>query len=454
MNRFKPYLHDRRVHYVLIYFIFLLLLTHVKPTGGDDVVYQSKIIQMGFLSWIQDLYLLWSGRIVLTGLLAVFLNLPILLWKLLNAFFLTYLVYGIECLTFKDMKLRFLIFAFILLIPAQYMSSSAFWVTGSFNYLWPISSLLFILLRIKDMFLNIDQTNVLFGISLLATLISGNNEQSALVSIVFLSFALVYRWIKYRTFKLKDIALWVFTLLNFLILMLAPGNFIRYQAEMLLWKSNFEMYNLVDQFMIGSFATLNVLFNHLQVYLMVLSFVLILKNVHSKMVNRVFSFVPMLIMLFKLMMDYIIKMYPYCTQCNDIHYIFFNFAKLDLNYNHSIITYIPMIVGFVYIFSVVLIVFHDEEWKEPAKLFYGLIFLASIFSGIMLGFSPTIEASGSRIYFLMIIGLISFIMAFIGELKRSESFNSLLSIGLTIAVYESIFVIYQYYSTFNFEVIY
>ena len=96
MNRLKPYLHDRRIHYVLIYFIFLLLLTHVKPTGGDDVVYQSKIIQMGFLSWIQDLYLLWSGRIVLTGLLAVFLNLPILLWKLLNAFFLTYLVYGIE----------------------------------------------------------------------------------------------------------------------------------------------------------------------------------------------------------------------------------------------------------------------------------------------------------------------------------------------------------------------
>ncbi len=113
-----------------------------------------------------------------------------------------------------------------------------------------------------------------------------------------------------------------------------------------------------------------------------------------------------------------------------------------------------MIVGFVYIFSVLLIVFHDEESKEPAKLFYGLIFLASIFSGIMLGFSPTIEASGSRIYFLMIIGLISFIMAFIGELKRSESFNSLLSIGLTIAVYESLFVIYQYYTTFNFEVIY
>lgn len=454
MIKFKPYLHDRRVHYVFIYFVFLLLLTHVKPTGGDDVVYQSKIIQMGFLPWIQDLYLFWSGRVVLTGLLAVFLNLPILLWKLLNAFFLTYLVYGIECLTFKDMKLRFLIFGFILLVPAQYMSSSAFWVTGSFNYLWPISSLLFILLLIKDMFHNIDQTNVLFGISLLATLISGNNEQTALVSIVFLSFALVFRWFKYRALKLKNVALWLFTLLNFSILMLAPGNFIRYQAEMLLWKPNFEMYNLIDQFMIGAFATLNVLFNHLQVYLLALSFVLILKNSHSKMANRLFSYVPALILFSKLVMDYITKMYPYCTQCNDLHYMFFNFAKLDLNYNHSIITYIPMIVGFVYIFSVVLIVFHDEEWKEPAKLFYGLIFLASVFSGIMLGFSPTIEASGSRIYFFMIIGIISFIMAFIGELKRSESFNTLLSIGLTIAVYESLFVIYQYYTTFNFEVIY
>lgn len=454
MNKFKTYIHDRRVHYLLFYLIFLVLLSHVKPTGGDDVIYQSKIVQMGFFPWIQELYLLWSGRIVLTGLLAVFLNLPILIWKILNAFFLTYLVFGIESLTFKDLKLRLLIFSLILLIPVQYMSSSAFWVTGSLNYLWPISSLVFILLRIKDMFHNIDQTNILFVFGLLATLISGNNEQTSLVSLVFLFIALIYRWLKYRTFKSKDIILWVFTLINFLILMLAPGNFIRYQAEMLLWKSNFEMYNLVDQFMIGSFATLNVLFNQLQIFVLILAVVLILKNFRSKTTHRWFSFVPALIMFFKLIMDYITKMYPYCTQCNDIQYMFFNFAKLDLNYNHSIITYLPMLVGFAYIFSVVLIVLHDEEWKEPKKLFYVLLLLASIFSGIMLGFSPTIEASGSRIYFLMIIGLISFIMAIIGDLKRSESFDSLLSIGLTIAVYEALFIIYQYYTAFNFEVVY
>ena len=130
MNKFKTYIHDRRVHYLLFYLIFLVLLSHVKPTGGDDVIYQSKIVQMGFFPWIQELYLLWSGRIVLTGLLAVFLNLPILIWKILNAFFLTYLVFGIESLTFKDLKLRLLIFSLILLIPVQYMSSSAFWVTG------------------------------------------------------------------------------------------------------------------------------------------------------------------------------------------------------------------------------------------------------------------------------------------------------------------------------------
>ncbi len=127
----------------LIVFIFTFLVTKNVRLYGDDFFYRrftSKDFAY-FLSKHKEHYFLANGRVIVHLLATYFLGLPTLYWAVLNSCFLagcTYFGAKASGNTYSG-----LIFALgIAFLHPNMTRQSVYWLTGSFNYVYPIFLLL------------------------------------------------------------------------------------------------------------------------------------------------------------------------------------------------------------------------------------------------------------------------------------------------------------------------
>lgn len=454
MINFKDFYRNKWVQYGLIYTLFFVVLIKVKITGGDDELYKNIISQRNFFEWLYEVYILWSGRIVLTGALALILNLPIMVWKIMTAGIFTLAVWLIEKITRKSEFVRWSTVALILLIPSPILNSSAFWITGSLNYLWPYVSMLFVIWVASLILHNKMVNHIYLIISYFAGFLAANNEQTGIVLSVLFFLILAYRWMNDHRVEIKYLALFIFIILNFLFLMLAPGNYLRFQSELISLQPYFKMYDMFDKLAIGFNYTFEILFNQFKYLLLILSIFLVLKSLSSKLSVKIVSLYSLLLISFKILMDYVILTYPFWTFGNDLHYILFTYKYLALNFNERFSLYYPILIGISYLVSVALVLFHGEDNNAETRIMFSLMWVGSILSSVILGFSPTIEASGNRIYFVMAMGLVITMAHIIASIEQSQKYRGLLRALTIILIYEAIQIAFAYYNVFDFTVLY
>ena len=442
------------VQYSLIYGLFLIVLIKVKITGGDDELYKSIIHNRNFFDWLVELYQRWSGRVVLTGLLALILNIPILIWKFVTAGFFTLLIALFEKLTHPSLYVRWLSVALILLIPSPILNSSAFWITGSLNYLWAYVSMMGLFYLVYARLHHKEFTIFSWVLSYGAALLAANNEQTGLVISVFFILVVFYQVMMNKHWDVKLLCLGLFSVLNFMFLMLAPGNYLRYTAEMLRYAPNFLMLDRFDQLVIGFNYSFEMLFNSMKLFMLLISISLVLFTSKDKYAVRILSWISLLYIVFKLLMDYIIVTYPYCTQCNDLHYMFFTFKYLNLNYNERLSLYLPILGALGYVSSVGLVLLHSKARDFETRGLMALLWIGSILSSVILGFSPTIDASGNRIYFVMAMGVVLILVYLLSEIEASQDYPWIINALTILLMYEALQIAFTYYNVFDFTVIY
>lgn len=220
---------------VIIFFLFLVL-NILTPIIADDFGYALNL-DKNHLRGIKDIinfqivhYNTWGGRTIAHTIAQFFLMLPKWIFNICNSFCFTYLVYLIYKISKNNKKDNPILILFIFLtlyfiVPV--FGQDTLWLTGSANYLWTTTIVLFLIniiignLKLKN---NIYSSCFVFLIGICA---GWTNENTAFGLIVILTLLTVKEKIETKSISPLKITGIIGSILGFLIMILAPGNYIR-----------------------------------------------------------------------------------------------------------------------------------------------------------------------------------------------------------------------------------
>ena len=300
------------VFWALVFAAAFLILGFVGYSDGDDAYFYEYTHKMGFLEYLGWRYETWVGRLAGEAMVYIAFHLGLPFWRLVNALMLTLLPLGILSLagktarvpegTFRDWKRRQQacigpngvrkktgLFAAIAVVSGYFMMDvqtvgyAAVWVNGSIFYTWSFTCGIWALTTFAEYVfakraaaegsggrLGIRMEGVslwrfLYAVPC-AVIASMSIEQMAAVLLVFELLGVIYGIFKWRSVHPLLLVQTAVTLLSFAVLFAAPGNDVRVAAEIVNWMPQYETMRfgehlfLTLHWMISSFANENKLF--------------------------------------------------------------------------------------------------------------------------------------------------------------------------------------------------
>ncbi|MCI9070308.1 DUF6056 family protein [Clostridium sp.] len=422
------------IPFFILMLLMLVIFSTRTITPGDDEWF-SAILNDAFNGNLNDYlihrYTNWTGRIVIEFIMVPMFGYNLWFWRFLNTIMSFVLAYGVYKLIpykylnkitkNKRMLIKSIICISIFSINKDVFLTAISWITGSFNYLWPVACSLLVILPFKNALLNEKFNKKYYIILIFAAILGGNMEQASLVMLCFGLATNIYVFIRDKKIKLDLIIFNLFILINTAILFLAPGNYARSASEKLTWFGEWDMISFTTKLMMGTNLLLNQLFNK-EVMLMLLLIFLINIVVWKKYKNILFkalSAIPMIIIIIKL-----IEKVCYIFNFN-INLFLFNLLNVQnlniLNFNNikiflptSILLCALLIVPILFLF-----VFDTLEMRYLSIILY----VAAICSALSISVSPTIYVSGARVFFVADILLIVIITLILSEFFKRWNVN-------------------------------
>jgi len=201
------------IPFILFFFLFYAFMQPVELLPKTDDTANFELLEnLGLWGWLQQRMEFWQLRLFSDFFFIVFLH-NLALWKIVNSAVASLLMLGLWRASFgpdflKDLRERgralFLAAALICMlfffIFPNTITSSSFWYSGSFNYLWPVTALVFGLtpfiffLRGGDPY----GRKIWFPLGLFASFCAGFTEQTTLVALGVSAIILLYSLLKKR----------------------------------------------------------------------------------------------------------------------------------------------------------------------------------------------------------------------------------------------------------------
>lgn len=238
---------------IVICFTAIYSLNRLTPIISDDFAYLFIYGENGRITSIKDIihsqinhYYMWGGRSVVHFIAQVLLMLPKYIADLLNTLvYISYisLIYMHIKGRAKNSILLFLMVNLGVWFLQPVLGDTIFWLTGSANYLWGTWLILLFLLpfrlyrgRISTPILQILYSICIFILGILAGWTNENTAAAMLVIII--GFFIYYRSHKW-SIPVWAIAEFAGAVIGFIIMIAAPGNFVRAGET-----TTFSLYNL------------------------------------------------------------------------------------------------------------------------------------------------------------------------------------------------------------------
>lgn len=227
MNRIKEFYqaHKKRVRITVLLVSAALILNILTVLTSDDLGYSvsAGLLDMLRREYIQ--YMTWTGRTVAHLLARIFLSMPKLIFDFANALMFGGLIWLINLHAVNEGQPirpeRLLITAALVFLFAPVFGQTVLWETGSCNYLWTTSIILFFLYLYRKEKIN---ATLLFFIGVLA---GWTNENTGGALILLCLFFIGCRYVRHQH---PDVGQWtgmIGALIGFILLLKAPGNQIR-----------------------------------------------------------------------------------------------------------------------------------------------------------------------------------------------------------------------------------
>lgn len=280
---------ENKIYIVLaIIFLFTLLLNALTPIIADDFGY-SLNLDKEHLRGIKDIinfqiihYQYWGGRSVAHTLVQFFLWLPKWVFNICNSLCFTLLIYLIYRIAKQDKKdnlylLGIIFFALYFITPV--FGQNILWLTGSCNYLWTTTIIVFII----NLYLSKGNDMVIYKILIffLGIVAGWTNENTAVGLIIVLTILTFLEQKKNKKFSSWRILGLIGSIIGFIIMIIAPGNYLRsdsYQEELSL------IAKLFHRFLNCTVG----IFKYLYPLLIFLVIIFIISIYKKKKINKIF----------------------------------------------------------------------------------------------------------------------------------------------------------------------
>lgn len=222
----------------VITFLSFFLINNNVIYFGDDYYFLSfaKCNLSQYILKLVTHYKLDNGRIIVHMLDTICLKFPIVVWSVINSLMLTGICYLVSKIASNDnsqkMRVNFsIIFALIALLDIAVTNQSVYWITGSFNYVYPI----FMLLVYWNFLNKIDFGKKYFILAIIfGFLASASVEQVGMMAFgltLLTLFAKMEGINKFFNKNKKLLVLLFVTLVGLLTVILAPSQLIRLNSN-------------------------------------------------------------------------------------------------------------------------------------------------------------------------------------------------------------------------------
>lgn len=380
---------------IKIFFItFVAAIAYLNLSGihhqSDDFFFSQASRDSNTIEWLILRYNTWSSRTPIEYALITLINHKIA-WSVFNSLFigLTFscVAYLISTNT-RQAAISALIFLVALMCSLKkgFLKDGAIWMTGSINYLWPVALSLLGFSLIKYYASENKNIYIIF-ITSLAFFFSSFNEQVVVVNIILLITIIAFR-IK-GVEKITVISL-AFTALVLIFILTCPGNEVRFISEVNHQYPDFMELGLFSKVLLG----VNLSFDQLTIVqpVTLIIFYASLFFISSDKKGKYLAFF-LLVTMFTLVI--VNRLSPFVPPHTTVKI----FNPISILEKTSF--YRALILAAISLTTCITIFFALPQGK---KKFYLIIVYISSFSGtVMLGLSPTLYASGERIFYFSCI---------------------------------------------------
>ncbi|MFB6367607.1 DUF6056 family protein [Paenibacillus elgii] len=238
--------------------IYIYILNHLTPLWHDEFVYSFIAGTNDRISSVTDIvksqyYLFnhWTGRNLVHFIIQFFLIFDKELFNIFNSIMFVILIVLVLIYTKKLRSLfAFLPILILFWFGVPEFSQTIIWLSGSVNYLWTTVCVLIFLLPykylIEDKYIINDNYKNWIFISIMGVFAGWSQENASIISLFFLIVCFLFLIIKKKTVPKWSIFGFVFFIFGFVMLISAPGNFVRASKSVFSlrqWLSNW-LYNV------------------------------------------------------------------------------------------------------------------------------------------------------------------------------------------------------------------
>jgi len=420
----KKFLKNKYLKYILLFIIILIYHLLLKINYGDDVWF--KNIDSGEISnYIINRYNNWSSRLIIEVVMIFLLDLPSLVWCILDSLIFVLLAYSISYL-FTDNKYKFIACLLVCIYPLSRFSEAG-WYATTLNYLWPLALGLFAFIPIKNAINSTKEKRYMYPFYLIATLFACNQEQMCAIMLCFYIIFIIYLY-KKRKLNKFIICQFLLMLASIFFILTCPGNDVRSIAETSTWYPAYENFGSITKLILGIISTFSVSILYVKIPLLLLTIllpVMIYKD-NKNVISRIISLVPITIIGFiKFCRLFLINVHPIFEKIINNLSLFTNpIDELVIDFKIIFLLFVIIVfyISIIYCLTILL--------KKENKYLAILILLAGLSSRFIMGFSPTIFASGFRTFTFLEYSIIILIVYILMEYKKYINKN--LYIILTI----------------------
>ena len=424
----------------IIFFIMLLFIHLFMNYASDDIWFSKQLSEQSLFKFLDFRYHNWSSRIVIEAVLVLITRTNINIWRVLDTFAYTISAYCI--IKFANNKnnknIIFLGIPLVLMYPYEEMSSAG-WVATTLNYSWCFAAGMLSFLPIVNKSRNEKTSVFIYIISILGLLYATNQEQSCALIFGFNSLYLLNTIIKKEKINKYNIIALLISTLALVFILTCPGNSSRNSIEMAQWYPEFKKFGLLQKSYFGIITTLGILLNNkiiLTIFYIILSISMSLKT--DKKIFKYFAYINIIFILsITLLRPILLNIYPRIEVVLDL-FMYQGIPNIrDKN------TLITIALGLYILISICLMLFITYGKKN---LFPLILFIAGFMSRFIIGFSPTIFASGFRTALYLYLIIIMLTLMLISKLYEEKRITNKWDMVLKVTFI--VISIYTYVNTF------
>lgn len=420
MNKFQKY--QKIIFWGLLFLGLVMMHTHFTINRGDDLYFQNPAISEIF-NWLGFRYNNWSSRIIIEAVLVFLLKLPSFFWFIMNSLVIMLIIYTISYIFTKKTLLEIvLVFSLFFLYPF-YQLNEAGWYATTLNYLWPLALGLFSLIPIKNCLDGKKEKKYMYPLYIISLLYACNHELMCAIILTFYSLFLIYLWKEKKVDKFLIIQ-WLLAIGSLIFILTCPGNNLRNIQELQTWYPEYANFSMFQKGALGVLSTFSISFVDWKLPILLLSLIIPISlwN-HKKILVKLNAFIPLIIL-------GITKFLPQSFNIKAFFISFMNkVPEVPLN-TLSMILLLIMCLIFILSIVVSLIFIFQKEENIVKKYSLALIYLAGVTSRVIMGFSPTLYASGQRTFLFYHVSMIICLLCIFLKISENKSKKILILIDI------------------------